>query len=66
MFFTNIQNICWGGGEGVQGQFMFCPKFKNDNIISAKSSFYCFIIRMLLGGGRGFARIVHFVKWMTP
>ena len=45
---------------------MFCPKFKNDNIISAKSSFYCFIIRMLLGGGRGFARIVHFVKWMTP
>ena len=32
------------------------PKFKNDNVISAKLSFYCFFIRTLFlvwGGGEG-------------
>ena len=29
------------------------PKFKNDDIISAKSSFNCFLFRMRLGGRGG-------------
>ena len=45
----SIQNIHWG--EGVQGPCTLFPKFKNDDIISTNSSFYCFFIHTLLGEG---------------
>ena len=47
----SIQNIHWG--EGVQGPCTLFPKFKNDDIISTNSSFYCFFIHTLLGEGGG-------------
>ena len=37
------------GGEGIQDRFTHFPKFDNNDIISAKSSFYCFFIRTLFG-----------------
>ena len=42
-------NKTYNGGKGDQGQFTLFPKLKNDDIILAKSSFYCFFIRTLLG-----------------
>ena len=52
----------------------FFPKFKNDDIISAISSFYCFFICTSWGGGGGgvykkstFCMLVKMMKtWVTP
>ena len=44
----------YAGWEGVQGECTLFPKFKDDDIISAKSySFYWFFICTLLGGREG-------------
>ena len=51
----------YAGGGGGQDRCTFFPKFKTDQIISAKSSFYCFFIRTLLGKVREFAKRVLFV-----
>ena len=52
----SVQNVRWG--EGVQGWCTVFQKFKSNNIISAKSSFYYFSICTLLGEG---AKRVRFV-----